>query len=57
MILGGEVMAKVCPVTRTIVLYADCLDCDWKAECKKPQINQKERNGDNDTKVVKQTRA
>jgi hypothetical protein len=50
-------MAKICPVTKTIVLYADCLDCDWKAECKKPQINQKERDGDNGTKVVKQTRA
>lgn len=35
-------MAKICPVTKTIVLYADCLDCDWKDECKRPKIKQKE---------------
>lgn len=47
-------MAKVCPITKTIVLYADCLDCDWKAECKKPQqTNKKERDDKNGNKITK----
>jgi hypothetical protein len=48
-------MAKVCPVTKTIVLYADCLDCDFKDECKRPQIKQTEGDGDHGTEVNEQT--
>lgn len=37
-IIGGDKMAKKCPLNGDYVLYLDCLECERKSECKRGEL-------------------
>lgn len=36
-----KIMAKICPLSNQVVLYLDCLECEYKAECTMKCMNEK----------------